>query len=64
MAKARGPAAISVAEPGRDPIPLEKCGALALPEERRAKTPPDKMPFSDGPDQPCLVYQSALIGVK
>jgi hypothetical protein len=42
----------------------KKCGALPPQRERRTKTHSDKLPFSDGLDQPCLVYQSALIGVK
>jgi hypothetical protein len=58
------PAAHSTVEPGRFPKLLRKCGALPMPKERRTKTLSDKLPFSDGPDQPCLVYQSALIAVK
>src|SRR5215469_16677673 len=33
-------------------------------KERRTKTLPDLLPFSDGLNQPCFVYQSALTAVK
>jgi hypothetical protein len=64
MKKARNPAAPSAVEPGRDLTSQKECGALLPQRERRTKTHPDRLPFSDGLDQPCLVYQSALIGVK
>jgi hypothetical protein len=65
MNKARNPAAAGAVEPGRDLTFFpKKSGALPSQRERRTKTKSDKVPFSDGLDQPCLVYQSALIGVK
>ena len=57
-------AAASNVEPIDDLISQKECGALPLQRERRKKTHSDKLPFSDVLDQPCLVYQSALIGVK
>jgi hypothetical protein len=62
--KARNPAVLSAAESGHDRTSQKECGALAPQRERRTKTHSGKLPFSDGLDQPCLVYQSALIGVK
>src|ERR1700730_12633065 len=65
MKIALDPAAASAFEPGRYLISFpKKCGALPWQRERRTKTRSGKLPFSDGTDQPCLVYQSALIGVK
>ena len=56
------------------PLKLSNQDAIELPKkmrrpcykqrERRTKTHCGMLPFSDGLDQPCLVYQSALIGVK
>jgi hypothetical protein len=55
---------LSTVEPGRDLILQKECGALPSQRGRRTKTHSGKLPFSDGINQPCLVYQSALIGVK
>jgi len=62
MRRSRNPAAPSAIETRSNFS--KKCGALLSQRERRTKTKSDKLPFSDGLDQACLVYQSALIGVK
>jgi hypothetical protein len=64
MKAARNPSASADIEPEGNLTPQKECGALPKQRERRTKTRSDQLPFSDGMDQPCLVYQSALIGVK